>query len=283
MRVLILSDIHANFVALETVMADAADRFDAIWCLGDVVGYGPAPNECVDLVQAQADLCVIGNHDWAVLGRAGLDIDHFNPLARAAVFWTQSQLSEKSRAYLDSLPAEPLEPEGLTGADPSSSGAWHRSDKASVLITHASPREPVSEYVQSAAIALENFAHFETKMCLVGHTHMPAIYRWRLRENRDLYPMHGRKNGTPVTVDFLIPHEGQCIQLDLTGQERLILNPGSVGQPRDNDPRAAYALLDLDALTWEQRRVAYPVDLTQSQMRVAKLPRRLIDRLTFGS
>ncbi len=266
MRVLILSDIHANFVALETVMADAAGRFDTIWCLGDVVGYGPAPNECVDFVQAQVDLCVIGNHDWAVLGRAGVDIDYFNPLAREAVLWTRRQLSEESRDFLNSLPAEPLEPEGV----------------GSVLITHGSPREPVSEYVQTPTIALENFSYFQAEICLVGHTHKPAIYRWRLRENRDRYSMRGRRNGTPVTVDFLIPCEGQCMRLELTGQERLILNPGSVGQPRDNDPRAAYALLDLDVLTWEQRRVAYPVDLTQSQMRVANLPRRLIDRLTFG-
>ncbi|MCY4081172.1 MAG: metallophosphoesterase family protein [Caldilineaceae bacterium] len=264
MRVLIISDIHANFVALETVMADAADRFDAIWCLGDVVGYGPAPNECVDFVRAEADLCVIGNHDWAVLGRPGLDIRYFNPLARAAVEWTQSELNETSREFLDSLPAKPLEPEG---AD-------------SLIITHASPREPVSEYVQSPEIALENFSHFETKMCLVGHTHKPAIYRWQLRK---IFSRRGRRNGTPVTVDLLRPYEGQRVRLELTELERLILNPGSVGQPRDNDPRAAYALLDLEELTWEQRRVAYPIDLTQSQMRVVKLPRRLIDRLTYGS
>ena len=264
MRVLILSDIHANFVALETVIADAAGRYDTIWCLGDVVGYGPAPNECVDFVQSEAALCVIGNHDWAVLGRPGLDIAHFNPLARAAVEWTQTELSEKSHRFLDSLPAEPLEPEGA----------------GSILITHASPREPVSEYVQTPETALENFAHFETKMCLVGHTHKPAIFHWQLRK---IYSRRGRRNGIPVTVDFLRPYEAQRVRLELTELQRLILNPGSVGQPRDNDPRAAYALLDLEALTWEQRRVAYPVDLTQSQMRAVQLPRRLIDRLTFGS
>jgi len=264
MRVLIISDIHANFVALETVMSDAAGRYDTVWCLGDVVGYGPAPNECVDLVEAEADLCVVGNHDWAVLGHPDLDIGHFNPLARAAVEWTQGQLSEKSHNYLTSLPAEPLEPEGADG----------------ILVTHASPREPVSEYIQSPEVALENFSYFETKMCLVGHTHRPAIFHWQLRK---IYSRRGRRNGIPVTVDYLRPYEGQCVRLELTELQRLILNPGSVGQPRDNDPRAAYALLDLEALTWEQRRVAYPIDLTQSQMRAAELPRRLIDRLTFGS
>ena len=257
MRVLILSDIHANFVALETVMADAAGRFDAIWCLGDVVGYGPAPNECVRFVQEQAHLCVMGNHDRAALGRAGLDIDYFNPLARQAILWTQRQLSKENQDFLDRLPAEPHEPQGV----------------GSVLITHASPREPVSEYVQTPAIALENFACFQNQICLVGHTHIPAIYRWRLRDSE-----------TPsiATVDLLIPQEGDCVQLERSDQERLILNPGSVGQPRDNDPRAAYALLDLDAFTWEQRRVVYPLELTQSQMRQADLPRRLIDRLHFG-
>lgn len=245
-------------------MSDAAGRYDTIWCLGDVVGYGPAPNECIEFVQSEADLCVIGNHDWAALARPGLDIEQFNPLARAAVEWTQDQLSAKSYTFLDSLPVKPLEPEGTDG----------------VLVTHASPREPVSEYIQSPEIALENFAHFENKVCLVGHTHKPAIYRWQLRK---IYSRRGRRNGIPVHVDFLRPYEAQSVRLTPTELERLILNPGSVGQPRDSDPRAAYALFDVAAMTWEQRRVAYPVDLTQSQMRVAKLPRRLIDRLTFGS
>lgn len=264
MRVLVLSDIHANLVALETVLADAAGRYDTIWCLGDVVGYGPAPNECVEIVEAEADLCVIGNHDWAVLGRPGLDVEQFNPWARAAVEWTQGQMTSRSRAFLDSLAAEPVEPEGSGG----------------ILVTHASPREPVSEYVQSPEVALENFSYFENKMCLVGHTHKPAIFRWQLRK---IFSRRGSRNGIPLHVDFLRPYEAQCVRLTLTDLERLILNPGSVGQPRDSDPRAAYALLDIEAQTWEQRRVAYPVDLTQSQMRVANLPRRLIDRLTFGS
>lgn len=265
MRVLILSDIHANFVALETVVAAAAGQYDAVWCLGDVVGYGPAPNECVEFVREHTNLCVIGNHDWAVLGRSGIDIDNFNPLARQAVLWTQRQLSQENRDFLDSLPAEPLHPDGA----------------GNVLITHASPRKPVWEYVQTPTIALENFACFDAHLCLVGHTHQPAIYRWRLNENgRRSDP--ASQTGGAVTVDFLVPEPGECLQMDPSPRQRLILNPGSVGQPRDNDPRAAFGLLDLDALTWEVRRVAYPVDLTQSQMRAANLPRRLIDRLNFG-
>lgn len=258
MRVLVISDIHANYVALETVVQDAEGRYDTIWCLGDVVGYGPQPNECVAFVRDHAAVCVMGNHDWAVLGRPGMDIEDFNPVAREAVLWTRAQLSEESRRYLDSLPAEPV----------------HPPDAPDILVTHASPREPVWEYILTPGTAFENFLVFREPICLVGHTHKPAIFRWRAE---------AAQNGPgTVTVEALQPEVGVPLLLDVSPTRRLILNPGSVGQPRDNDPRAAYALLDLDAMTWEQRRIAYPVELTQSLMRAAGLPRRLIDRLSYG-
>ncbi|MCC6166682.1 MAG: metallophosphoesterase family protein [Caldilineaceae bacterium] len=262
MRVLILSDIHANLVALETVLTNAAGQYDTVWCLGDVVGYGPCPNECIDLVRARAELCVMGNHDWAVLDRPGINVEDFNPQARQAVLWTREQLTPQNRAYLDSLPHVPLHPP--------------QTDQ--ILITHASPREPVWEYILTPLIALENFAVFDEPICLVGHTHKPAIYRWRLHSDE---PLNG--DYRPATVDYLLPQAGQAVYLATSATQRLIVNPGSVGQPRDNDARAAYAILDLENMTWLYERVAYPVELTQSQMRTAGLPKRLIDRLSFGS
>ncbi len=276
MRVLILSDIHANLAALETVLTAAAGRYDAVWCLGDVVGYGPRPNECVEILREQADLCVMGNHDWAVLGRPGINVEDFNPHARAAVLWTRDQLTEANRAYLDQLPDRPLQPAGA----------------GDFLITHASPREPVWEYVLTPSIAMENFAAFREAICLVGHTHKPAIFRWRLQHvdertaapsRATAWPPATQDNGhQSATVDYLQPLEGVELALETSLDQRLIINPGSVGQPRDNDARAAYAILDLAKDTWQYARVPYPIELTQNQMREARLPRRLIDRLSFG-
>lgn len=262
MRVLILSDIHANLVALETVLSAAEGAYDAIWCLGDVVGYGPRPNECVEIIREYAALCVMGNHDWAVLGRPGINVDDFNPQARRAVLWTREQLSEENRAYLDQLPDVPVHPPGAE----------------SFLVTHASPREPVWEYILTPSVAMENFAAFTEPICLVGHTHKPAIFRWRVYAE----VVAGSSTYRPATVDYLQPQSGTELSIALGPEERLIINPGSVGQPRDNDARAAYAILDLDDLTWRYERIAYPIELTQGQMQEAGLPRRLIDRLSFG-
>ncbi len=301
MRVLVISDIHANLVALETVLSAAAGKYDAVWCLGDVVGYGPKPNECVDLVRDKAALCVIGNHDWAALDRPGINVDDFNPHARHAILWTQEQLTESSRRYLDALPDKPARP----------------LPAHSLLLTHASPREPVWEYILTPTVALENFAAFDEEICLVGHTHKPAIYAWRTQpapsgapdQDPDDDPDDGEPlvmvsampraaaaagaEGAPapqpapsaeriVSVSLLQPTPGALIRLEPSPAQRLIVNPGSVGQPRDNDARAAYALLDLERNTWRSERVPYPIELTQNQMRAAKLPRRLIDRLSFG-
>ncbi len=262
MRVLILSDIHANLVALETVLNAAQGRFDAIWCLGDVVGYGPRPNECIEIIRERADLCVMGNHDWAVLDRPGINVDDFNPQARQAVLWTRQQLTAENRAYLDQLPATPVQAPGAKN----------------ILLTHASPREPVWEYVLTPSIAMENFSAFDEPICLVGHTHKPVIFRWTLHNRLNVGP----DGYQPATVDMLQPPPGSSVSLMTTPTLRLIINPGSVGQPRDNDARAAYAILDLEAMKWRAERIAYPIELTQGQMQEAGLPRRLIDRLSFG-
>jgi predicted phosphodiesterase len=254
-----LSDIHANLIALETVLSDAAGEYDTIWCLGDIVGYGPRPNECIELMRSKSEVCVMGNHDWAVLGRPGVNVDDFNPQARQAVMWTREQLTVQNQAFLDKLSDVPI----------------HPNDESDILITHASPREPVWEYILTPTTALENFAFFSEGICFVGHTHKPAIFRWRIAEG-------GERERAPATVHYLQPVVGIGVQLTASPTQRLIVNPGSVGQPRDNDARAAYAIFDTEERIWRQQRVAYPIELTQNQMRAAGLPKRLIDRLSFG-
>ncbi len=277
MRALILSDIHANLAALESVLSTTKGRYDAVWCLGDVVGYGPRPNECVEIIRELAAICIMGNHDLAVLGKPGMDVESFNPYAQQAVLWTRDALTPENMAYLAELPDRPVRP----------------PENPQVLLTHASPREPVSEYIMTPSIAMENFGAFNEQICLVGHTHKPVIYRWRLHEELyteafdDFYGDADEFEETNVThsvatVDSLQPPIGHLIHLDCSEQLRLIINPGSVGQPRDNDVRAAYAILDVEAMTWRYERVAYPIELTQNQMRAAQLPKRLIDRLGFG-
>ena len=263
MRVLIISDIHANLAALESVLAAASGQYDTVWCLGDVVGYGPKPNECIELVREHASICVMGNHDWAVLGRPGINVEDFNPQARQAVLWTREQLSTANRAYLEELAVTPVRPDGASD----------------VLITHASPREPVWEYILTPSVAMENFAVCDAALCLVGHTHKPAIYRWQCYDTlaEDVSDLHRM-----ATVDLLQPSQQHAHRLDVSPSQRLILNPGSVGQPRDNDARAAYVILDLTQSLWEYYRISYPIELTQNQMRAARLPKRLIDRLSFG-
>lgn len=241
MRILIISDIHANLTAFEAVMADAEGQWDTIWCLGDLVGYGPDPNECVELLCQFDHISLSGNHDWAVLGK--IDINSFNDNARAAVKWTQNALKESNRDYLESLPTMMVEPP--------------------FTLAHASPRQPVWEYILDPYTAAANFPFFDTPYCLVGHSHVPILF-----EQEDA------NNIMPVA-----PIYGESIHLNAN---RLIINPGSVGQPRDHDPRAAYAMLDTETMSWEHRRVSYPVEETQERMRMAGMPSKLIKRLEWG-
>ena len=241
MRILIISDIHANLTAFEAVLADAKDQWDKIWCLGDVVGYGPDPNECVALLREHDHISLTGNHDWAALGR--IDISTFNQDARTAIEWTQNALTEESIAYLN-----PIEPNDLKG---------------DFTLAHGSPREPVWEYITDSFIAWENFDHFDTPYCLVGHTHYPVVF-----EQDEEY------GALAYHADYARP-----IQLD---EKRMIINPGSVGQPRDSDPRAAYALLDLETMMWQHKRIPYDIAATQQRMAAHELPQRLIARLQYG-
>ncbi len=243
MRVLIISDIHANLIAFEAVLADARGAWDKIWFLGDLVGYGPDPNECVALMREQDHIALSGNHDWAVLGK--LDIDSFNDYARHAVLWAQEILEEDARAYLDELPPSLI-------------------PHPSFSLAHASPRQPIWEYILDRSTADANFEYFETPYCLVGHTHVPVVFEMIAGERTYmLHPLYDEP-------------------WHLNGQHRCIINPGSVGQPRDSDPRAAYALLDLEKMIWTYRRVPYDIEETQRRMRQHGLSERLIARLAFG-
>jgi predicted phosphodiesterase len=242
MRVLIVSDVHSNFVALETVLA-VAGSYDQLWNLGDTIGYGPRPNECVDALR-DADVLIAGNHDLASLGKVNLA--DFNPDARTANIWNGEQLEAENRALLESLPP--------------------RCDIDSrFTAVHASPREPVWEYLLTLDQARDNFALFGTQVCLIGHSHVPLIFR----KTAD-----GRYEGP------LLPDAGET--LILRDDVRYFVNPGSVGQPRNQDPRAAYAILDTDAGTIEFQRIDYDIAQTQRQMQAANLPGALIRRLDYG-
>ena len=241
MRILVVSDIHGNLGALRTVLA-AAGTVDAVWCLGDTVGYGPEPDACVQAVRELPHAAVAGNHDCAAVGT--LDIAGFNPDAAAAARWTGSRLTPEIHAYLADLPLTRVE------------------DKFTLV--HGSPRDPLWEYLLQSRDAEANFAHFETAYCLVGHTHVPAVAVWR---------------GGRVGMDHV--SDGDELDLGEAGA-RFILNPGSVGQPRDRDPRAAYLVLDTGALRATWHRVAYDIASTQRLMEEHGLPRRLIERLAVG-
>ncbi len=246
MRIVVISDVHANLIALREVLkgSDELQR-DALWCLGDVAGYGPEPQACIDLVREAASLCLAGNHDRAVTGQ--LSLADFSPDARAAAEWQQSQIDAEGLAWLASLPS-------LT-------------EEAGVTLTHGSPRGPVWEYVINETIASANAAFFDTSLCLIGHSHLAIA--WLLETS------HWRQRAALVRQ---APDE----PLRLNEPMRWLLNPGSVGQPRDGDPRASYALLDTDAMTWTWHRRTYDVDAVERAIREMGLPPRLGQRLHSG-
>jgi diadenosine tetraphosphatase ApaH/serine/threonine PP2A family protein phosphatase len=241
MRVLVVSDIHANLNALDAVL-EAAGSFDAVWCLGDLVGYGPDPNECIQRVRDLPDLqCIAGNHDRA--SASGMDLDAFNPEAKHALEWTRGQLTEESSRFLMELP-ETIESDPYT-------------------LAHGSPRRPLWEYLLDSGRAQGSFASFQTRYCLVGHSHVAMAF---VMNDHNRCVTHLPSHGSKISLGF----------------HRMILNPGSIGQPRDQDPRAAYSILDTDTLDWEWHRIEYNVEDVQARMRAEKLPPRLILRLAEG-
>ncbi len=244
MRCAIISDIHSNLTAFQAVLQDIETRggFDRIWCLGDIVGYGPDPKECIELLRRYDHICVVGNHDWGAIGK--IDIDDFNSEAAAACRWTGQQLDQQDVDYLANLPLVVSEG-GFTMA-------------------HGSPREPIWEYLVSTHIARFSFDYFQTKFCLVGHSHVPMVFELLAPEGECL--LHEFLEDVPLTLDG----------------NRLIVNPGGVGQPRDGDPRASYAIYDSDRnIVWHHR-VAYDISNTQQRMREKGLSYGLAARLSHG-
>jgi diadenosine tetraphosphatase ApaH/serine/threonine PP2A family protein phosphatase len=239
MRVAVLSDIHSNLVALDAVLASLG-TVDAVWVLGDIVGYGPEPDGVVDRLRDLGAVAVRGNHDAAAVG--GDEIEWFNPDARSAMEWTRRRLAAPTRDWLAALPA--------------------RLTVGPYLLVHGSPREPLWEYVVSIPIARANLATMIEQIGLHGHTHVPMVYAEH----------DGR-------VEAIAPSTGSTFQLE---GRRALVNPGSVGQPRDGDPTSSYLAIDTDAgrCTWQ--RVAYDIASVQAAMGDAGLPRRLAERLSFG-
>ena len=241
MRVAVVSDIHANLHALEAVLAEIASASpDEVWCLGDIVGYGPQPNECCVLIRERADVVLCGNHDLAVTG--ALDLDEFSGDAARAARWTRDVLADEHRDWLTTL------------------SPTAKRDQAELF--HASPRDPVWDYVLSEGVALQSLLLTQAPIVLVGHSHVALALS---------------TDGANI-AGGLAP-EGTEIA---TGGRRWLLNPGSVGQPRDGDPRAAWLLLDFETDRAGFRRVVYDVDATQAEIRAAGLPDGLAGRLTHG-
>lgn len=242
MLVAALSDIHANRQAFEAVLAAVDEaRVDEVWCLGDLVGYGADPDDCIALAREHADVCLAGNHDLAVTGE--LPMHDFSPGAALAARWTQDVISEESLAFL-----ETLRPSG---------------ERAGIGLFHGSPRDPVWEYVLSSLLAELCFDTFDDRVGLIGHSHVALSFS---------RPEEGIATGEPR-------RGGDA--LDATGG-RWLMNPGSVGQPRDGDPRAAWLLLDTGAWTARWMRTEYDIDGAQSAIRAARLPESLAERLEYG-
>jgi predicted phosphodiesterase len=242
MKVAVISDIHGNRHAFEaTLEAIAASDAAEMWCLGDLVGYGADPDACVELAREHAAVCLAGNHDLAVTG--DIPLGDFSRGASMAAQWTKEVIAAENLAFLQTL-----SPQG---------------DEGEVGLYHASPRDPVWEYVLSALLAELCLDEQRHRLCLIGHSHVALSF---MRLEGHLATGESRRDGT---------------QLDLAAGEWLI-NPGSVGQPRDGDPRASWLLLDLDGLTASVVRTDYDIAGAAAAIRAARLPDSLAERLEYG-
>ncbi|HVA94172.1 MAG TPA: metallophosphoesterase family protein [Candidatus Dormibacteraeota bacterium] len=246
MRFLILSDIHANITALDAALAAVQDRWERVLCLGDIVDYGPDPNEVTSRVKALAPIIIRGNHDKAVAGLSSLD--DFNPVAKISARWTREQLRPENLDYIAQLPAGPLSADSLTLVH----GAYHDED----------------EYVFVPGQAMGGLVDSPSTVTFFGHTHYQGGFSYRAGQ---------------IGVIQLKPEPGSNFAaLRLAPDTRYLLNPGSIGQPRDGDPRAALAIADLDHDVIEFWRVPYDIGAVQQRMRAAGLPASLIDRIGLG-
>jgi predicted phosphodiesterase len=246
MRILVLSDLHSNATALDAVLAAAKDHWDLSVCLGDVVGYGPDPNEVTARLLDMGTQTIRGNHDKAVTGL--MITDDFNPIAKAAVDWTRAQLKPEYMAWLSALPQGPLATDG-------------------VVLVHGALQDE-DEYVFTPAQALDGLLDSTAEVTFFGHTHHQGGFSYQ---------------DSQLEVLQIRPRSSESFAaLRVEQPRRYLLNPGSIGQPRDGDPRAAFAIADLEHQTVEFWRVHYDIAAVQERMRLAKLPEPLIQRLTVG-
>jgi predicted phosphodiesterase len=242
MRVLVISDIHANYTALMAVLSDAG-QVDETWCLGDLVGYGPDPNAVVEEVRDIPNLtCILGNHDMAAIGK--MPLEAFNGDARRSLEYHEKVLSASNMDFMRSLSANVK----VCGE---------------ATLAHGSPRDPLWEYILNALSAQVNFDHFDTPWCFVGHSHIQCTFSQDDNTNR----VTVKQSKADETVTLL---------------PKMILNPGSVGQPRDRNPKSAYAIYDTEAHTWTPRRVAYNIPEVQKRIREANLPEKHATRIAEG-
>ena len=241
-KILVFSDVHANLTALDAVLEDAGP-VDETWCLGDVVGYGPDPNDCITRLRELPNLtCLMGNHDLAAVGY--LMLDAFNLDARKSLLWQKEVLSAESLEFLESRSQAMLVCRNIS-------------------LVHGSPRDSVWEYILNTIVAFENLKYFNTQWCFIGHTHFQSIFQYHLEDDK---------------FEIELPEPGGTYQLN----GRAILNPGSVGQPRDRDTRAAYAIYDTETSTWLPKRVPYRFKEVQDRILEAGLPSRHAKRLSSG-
>ncbi len=245
MRYLIVSDLHANLEALEAVLAQSAGRYDRVLCCGDLVGYGADPNVVCDWVRLNCLLVVRGNHDRASTGMD--DLEWFNPVARSAALWTQHTLSPENGDYIRALPRGPVSIDGFQ-------------------LFHGSPHDE-DEYMIAASEAGQAFGYMESRLAFFGHTHIQGGFIWNQSRVETILRTPNREDAQSMEIDLACAY---------------MLNPGSVGQPRDGDPRAAYCLYDYDANRVTYHRVAYNIAAAQKKIHAAGLPPILADRLAVG-
>lgn len=246
MRFLILSDIHANEPALQAVLADAAGRYDRVLCCGDLVGYGADPNPVVEWARTSVQAVVRGNHDKACTGNTD-ELEWFNPTARSAALWTMDSLTDENREYLFCLPKGPLSLPGFQ-------------------LLHGSPVDE-DEYVVSTWDAAPLAGYIDAPLAFFGHTHLQGGFAFHRNAVRRL--------ARPSS------HEAELV-LALETEAQYLLNPGSVGQPRDGDPRAGYCIFDQDAHAVALRRIPYDVEEAQRRIIAVGLPEGLAQRLGTG-
>lgn len=247
MRYLILSDIHSNLEALETCLKLARGKYDQALCLGDLVGYGPDPNLVVETVRESAPVIIRGNHDKACCGI--IDAEEFNPYARLATIWTREQLSDGNLTLLSNLPAGPVDVNGFQ-------------------LVHGSPADE-DEYLVGPEEARAALLSMTAPVALFGHTHLQGGFQLSA-------------DGVFQIIRFFAEPDGRAHTLQLEEGTRYLINPGSVGQPRDRDWRAAFAIVDSDRRRVEYYRTSYDLPRTQEKMRQVGLPEPLITRLEFG-